>query len=256
MQVKNSTILHFKLKIILGTKHHYETQIFPFQKDKENSLVWGGFSSVKKQLYAHQYFQSYWKLKMKKFSLAKLLKMTDKVVSLYIAGVAKVVPGTRQIYLSFIKSCVSFYCFIWNNHSSPVDNEVVFTWFSIEIWDTNWEISKIFCDKVGTWHKTQISAPNSLQTDPNYIPRALHGGTAILQMWKRSKTKLPINCSQQTKKWWCKGGYFYSDILASLCGGHITFSAPRNPPVMIVSEWNVVTDVIVISSPCRFQVMT
>lgn len=176
--------------------------------------------------------------------------------SLYIAGVAKVVPGMRQICLSFTNSCVPFYCFIWNNHSSPVDNEVDFNWFSIEIWDTNWEISKIFCDKVGTWHKTEVSAPNSLQNDPNYAPRALHGGTDILQMWKRSKTKLPANCSQWTKKPRCKGGYFYSDIFASLCGGHITFSAPRNPPAMIVSEWNVVTDVIIISSPCRIQVMT
>jgi len=104
------------------------------------------------------------------------------------------------------------------------------------------------------WEDT-ICAPNYLQADPNYTPCALRGGTAVLQIRKRSETKLPTNFSQWSKKPWCEGGYFYSDILASLFGGHITFSAPRNPLLMTVSEWNVVTDVTIISSPCSFQVM-
>lgn len=89
----------------------------------------------------------------KKFSLAKLLKFTDNVVSLCITGVAKAVPGMHQICLRFTNPCVPLYCCIWNNHSSPGFNEVLFPHFSIHIWDTNWESSKIFCDKVGTRHK-------------------------------------------------------------------------------------------------------
>lgn len=164
----------------------------------------------------------------------------------------------HQICLSFINSCVPFYCCIWNNHRSPGINEVLFLHFSTEIWHTNWGSSDIFCDKVGTRHeKTQYLLHTVCRlTDPNCTPRVLHGGTAIFQIWKRSETKLPANCSQWTKKPWCEGGYFYNDVLASLFSGHITFSAPRNPLLMTVSEWNVVTDVTIISSPCTFQVMT
>lgn len=126
--------------------------LFLFQKDKGDSPVWGGFSSVKIQLYIHQHFKNYWKFKKQKFLLAVLLKFSGNVVSLCIVGVAEVVPRMRQICLSFTNSCLLLLLQLKQPHSLGF-NKVPFHHLLTEMWDADWGISKIFCDKVGTRHK-------------------------------------------------------------------------------------------------------
>lgn len=160
MQVKNSSILHFNLKIILGTKHR-DTGFSYFKIIKGILQSEVDFPVSKPYYTLIKILKVTENWKKQNFFLAKMFKFVNNVVSLCKVGVAKVVPGMRQIFLSFTNSCVLFYCCIWNNRSSPGVNEVLFPHSSTEIWNTNWESSKIFCDKVGTRHK---KTQNLLQT--------------------------------------------------------------------------------------------